>query len=72
MIDQLKEPDSSALLASRRCPDNERFPGDIVGCGSTDVSDPDDEGICDCYNCGIWFPAAEANGPAQPTASTEP
>ncbi len=38
-----------------RCPDKPRFPGDIVGCGSPNVSEPDDEGLCDCFDCGIWF-----------------
>lgn len=32
----------------------------IVGCGSTNVSGPDDEGLYDCLDCGIWFdPALE-------------
>lgn len=27
----------------------------IIGCGSTNVSGPDDEGLYDCRDCGIWF-----------------
>ena len=39
-------------------PDNARG-SDIVGCGSTNVSQPDEEGLCDCSDCGIFFPAAD-------------
>lgn len=36
-------------------------PHTIIGCGSTNVSGPDDEGLYDCLDCGIWFnPADEA------------
>ena len=49
------------------CPVNDRGPQpdgdgrpDIVGCGSTDLSATDDEGLIDCGGCGIWFnPARE-------------
>ena len=41
-----------------RCPDNARG-SDIVGCGSKNVSQPDEEGLCDCSDCGIFFPAAD-------------
>jgi hypothetical protein len=27
----------------------------IIGCGSTNVEGPDDEGLYDCHDCGIWF-----------------
>jgi hypothetical protein len=41
-----------------RCPTS---PGEIVGCGSANVSEPDFEGLVDCFECGIWFnPAMEA------------
>lgn len=30
-------------------------PHTIIGCGSTDVVGPDDEGFYDCRNCGMWF-----------------
>jgi len=30
-------------------------PHAIIGCGSTNVSGPDDEGFVDCLACGIWF-----------------
>lgn len=36
-----------------RCPD----------CGSSNVSDADEEGILDCFNCGLWF------NPMHPEAS---
>jgi hypothetical protein len=39
-----------------RCPTKERYPGDLVGCGSANLSEPDeDDGMIDCYNCGIFF-----------------
>lgn len=28
---------------------------DIVGCGRTFDATPDDEGMVDCPNCGMWF-----------------
>jgi hypothetical protein len=30
------------------------------GCGSTNVSTPDDEGLHDCLDCGLWFTAASS------------
>ena len=30
-------------------------PHTIIGCGSTNVEGPDDEGLYDCLDCGIWF-----------------
>ena len=30
-------------------------PHTIVGCGSTDVHGPDDEGLYDRGSCGVWF-----------------
>ncbi len=27
----------------------------VIGCGSTNVTTPDAEGIVDCCDCGIWF-----------------
>jgi hypothetical protein len=51
-----------------RCPTKSRFPGDIVGCGSANVTKPDHEGLCDCADCGIYF---RANDHAGDTA-TEP
>ena len=38
-----------------KCPDNSRFEDDLVGCGSTDVIGPDEEGFYDCLNCGLFF-----------------
>lgn len=37
------------------CPDNKRHDDDIVGCGSTFETDPDDEGLINCPHCGLWF-----------------
>ncbi len=34
-------------------------PHTIIGCGSANVSGPDDEGLYDCLDCGIWFNPAE-------------
>jgi hypothetical protein len=28
---------------------------DVRGCGATIEATPDDEGLVDCYECGIWF-----------------
>lgn len=47
---------------TRRCPTHKRCPDDIVGCGSTNVTAPDDEGLYDCIDCGIWFRADETIG----------
>ncbi len=44
-----------------RCPPFARHETDIVGCGSTNISErPDEEGLYDCGDCGIWFTADEA------------
>lgn len=32
----------------------------IVGCGHTFTAAPDDEGLFDCPECGIWFNDDEA------------
>jgi len=37
------------------CPTKARFKGDLVGCGSTNVVGPDEEGLYDCCNCGLFF-----------------
>lgn len=48
-----------------RCPDNERWPDDIIGCGRViDDPTPDDEGIVDCPHCGIWFTPEEEESDA--------
>jgi len=39
------------------CPTEPRRPGDISGCGSSDVSPADEEGFHDCQNCGMFFKA---------------
>lgn len=38
-----------------RCPTHKRHEGDIIGCGVTFSGRPDDEGLIDCPNCGMWF-----------------
>ncbi len=43
------------------CPDKPRFAGDIVGCGSTNLTASDDEGLVDCLECGLWFKPSEEN-----------
>ncbi len=44
----------------RQCPTNKRHPDDVVGCGSKNVTEPDEEGLCDCNDCGIWFRGDES------------
>lgn len=51
-----------------RCPDDERWPNDIVGCGHIWWEDREDLGECDdfgvdCPNCGIMFSADEYEVP---------
>lgn len=42
------------------CPTKTRHANDVIGCGSTSVSGPDEEGLFDCQDCGIFFqPTAE-------------
>ena len=48
-----------------RCPTSEKLAdgtlATILGCGSTNVTGPDDDGLFDCLDCGIWFdPARES------------
>jgi hypothetical protein len=42
-----------------RCPttphDAHGNPHTVIGCGSTNTTEPDDEGLVDCGDCGIWF-----------------
>ncbi len=32
------------------------------GCGSANLDGPDDEGLVDCFDCGIWFNPSEEFG----------
>lgn len=50
----------SIQLKMITCPDASRHEGDIVGCGSTDLTDPDEEGMVDCGSCGLFFNPATA------------
>jgi hypothetical protein len=52
-----------------RCPieDNEPGPtGTIVGCGHVFDALPDDDGIVDCPNCGLFFDPDHPNSQPQP------
>jgi hypothetical protein len=40
-----------------RCPSHPNLKGELAGCGSTNVSGPDDEGFYDCHDCGLFFKA---------------
>ena len=31
----------------------------LEGCGSANVTGPDDEGLYDCLDCGLWFKQEE-------------
>lgn len=37
------------------CPSECRHEDDVVGCGSANVSGPDEEGLFDCLDCGLFF-----------------
>lgn len=43
-----------------RCPDTGRYGSDLIGCGSANVAGPDDEGLYDCCDCGLFFRADAA------------
>ncbi len=51
-----------------RCPTIPRHEGDLVGCGSTNVTEADEEGMHDCRDCGLFFTeeAAEQSAGIQP------
>lgn len=57
------EPDAAEPL---RCPTEARWEGDLVGCGSTDLLGPDDEGMYDCLECGLFFEGWAARGLHEP------
>lgn len=46
-------------LQTIRCPLVAASPesAKLPGCGSYNVTAPDDEGLYDCLDCGLWFPA---------------
>lgn len=35
--------------------DKDGNPHTIIGCGSSNVDGPDEEGLYDCFDCGIHF-----------------
>lgn len=37
------------------CPDKPRFFSDLVGCGASFDAMPDNEGLIDCPECGMFF-----------------
>lgn len=41
----------------------------IIGCGSTNVTGPDDEGLYDCGSCGIWLDPSRESAPSAPARS---
>ena len=49
------EMEDSQQRRAVRCPDTPRFPGDLVGCGSTNVERNSLEGGYECLDCGLWF-----------------
>lgn len=50
-------------LIPNRCPD----------CGGNNLTEPDDEGLIDCLDCGIWFnPFHPANSPTIPGNYPDP
>lgn len=51
------KPGAASELA---CPTNSRHPGDIVGGGSTNLTQPDAEGFVDCEDCGMFFKPSTA------------
>ena len=40
------------------CPTGARHKDDLVGCGSTHLRGPDEEGLYDCLECGLFFTEA--------------
>ena len=55
----------TAMTTTITCPTSEKLPDGtlawILGCGSANVTGPDDDGLFDCLDCGIWFdPARES------------
>ncbi len=53
-----------------RCPDYQHpeYTADSVGCGHEFESEPDDEGIVDCPNCGMWFTPTKEPTPMEQLA----
>ena len=51
-----------------RCPAAPRYAEDLVGCGSSNISGPDEEGCYDCLDCGLFF-TAQATTPIARDAS---
>jgi len=49
------EPEGRADVTGLRCPSTRRQDTDLIGCGSANVSGPDEEGLCDCHDCGLFF-----------------
>ena len=55
----------SPAMIQYRCPTAahaaDLSPHTVIGCGSWNTTERDDEGLVDCLDCGIWFnPDSEA------------
>lgn len=62
IIEERKDADLTAHAVCKvTCPPHSRHEGDICGCGSGNVVGPDDEGLYDCVDCGLFFDPAKAN-----------
>jgi predicted RNA-binding Zn-ribbon protein involved in translation (DUF1610 family) len=59
----------STMAVPVRCPRKRRRRGDLVGCGSSNLDGPDDEGFYDCQDCGLFF---SAQGMKQPAGISRP
>lgn len=35
----------------------------LIGCGSANITEPDEEGLQDCLDCGLWFCQLEEPNP---------
>lgn len=55
-------PSTGALSCPTATHHRDGTPHTIVGCGSTNLTGPDHEGLYDCLDCGIFFdPNQEAS-----------
>jgi hypothetical protein len=68
-----EEPEAELAVAENLDPKAflaRNVPVDCPECHSTNLSDPDDEGLVDCLECGIWFnPFHPANKPVRESAN---
>lgn len=45
-------------------------PHTVIGCGSTNLAGPDDEGLYDCLDCGIFFDPTQEDDDTRGTRAT--